>query len=127
MNFLLFVKFFIVLCFKMGYPKMLITGSSGFTYVDNVLYANSLALETGDPNGLNRLNNVAYGERTFFRTLAEVIRNSLSRYNPDISSFKIEYGGCGKGDVEYSLASTERKRHSDFMRFLVPPKGLIKR
>ena len=72
--------------------------SRDFTYIENVIQANSLALFTTNQNTLNQIYNTACGECT---TLNEIVENlnSISR-----KSIKPVYLPQRKGDIVKSLA-----------------------
>ncbi|MHC1775178.1 MAG: SDR family oxidoreductase [Lentimicrobium sp.] len=82
--------------------------SRDFTYVENVVQINQLALLTDVPEALNTVYNVAYGENTSLNELFGQLTSFLSAYNPAISGIKPVYGPPRKGDVMHSLASIEK-------------------
>ena len=53
--------------------------SRDFTYIDNVIQMNMLALTTTNPDAVNQIYNTAYGERT---TLNQLPRNRKGRARP---------------------------------------------
>jgi len=81
-----------------------------YTYIDNVIHMNMLALETAKDNAINQIYNVAGGERTSTNDLFLHIRTELSKYDPEILSIEPIYGPFRKGDVLHSLASIEKGR-----------------
>ncbi|WP_340063262.1 SDR family oxidoreductase [Ascidiimonas aurantiaca] len=82
--------------------------SRDFTYIDNVIQMNIRSLATQNREALNKVYNVACGERTDLNELAQMLRTFLSDYDPEIAHIKVEYGPERKGDVPHSLASVER-------------------
>lgn len=96
----------------MNYESPVINGdgtySRDFTYIDNVIQMNLLAMDTLNPDALNQIYNTAAGERTSIRDMAEMIRKILSKYDPKISDVKIKYGPDRQGDVPHSWASMEK-------------------
>jgi UDP-N-acetylglucosamine 4-epimerase len=82
--------------------------SRDFTYIDNVLQSNYLALATENIESQNTVYNIACGERTSLKRMAEVIREALSEYDPDISMVNIAYGDYRRGDVAHSLACIDK-------------------
>jgi UDP-N-acetylglucosamine/UDP-N-acetylgalactosamine 4-epimerase len=76
--------------------------SRDFTYVENAVQANILALFTENTEGLNQIYNVACGERTSLTQLWQLFLN--------ISNTSIEpiFGEERKGDVKNSLASIDK-------------------
>jgi UDP-N-acetylglucosamine 4-epimerase len=81
--------------------------SRDLTYVENVILANMLALETPDPEALNKVYNVACGDRTSLNELFALIKKELIRHNPKIQTIEPTYGAVRNGDVPHSLASIE--------------------
>ena len=48
--------------------------SRDFTYIDNVVQMNLLCLETNNPDAVNNVYNVAYGERTTLNSLTKYLK-----------------------------------------------------
>jgi UDP-N-acetylglucosamine 4-epimerase len=84
--------------------------SRDFTYVDNVLQMNRLAMETTNSSALNTIFNTAYGERTTINRLVEYLKNLLTEYDPEIANVLVQYGPARIGDVPHSLASIEKAK-----------------
>jgi UDP-N-acetylglucosamine 4-epimerase len=84
--------------------------SRDFTYIDNVVQMNILALDTSNEQALNTVYNVAYGERTNLRELVTLLKEYLSFYDPEIKNVEIHYGPNRIGDVPHSLASIEKAK-----------------
>ncbi len=82
--------------------------SRDFTYIDNVIEANLLALHTNNPEALNTVYNVAYGERTTLNQLTGYLQEYLSIFDPEVATIKIEHGPNRTGDIPHSLASIEK-------------------
>jgi UDP-N-acetylglucosamine 4-epimerase len=82
--------------------------SRDFTYIQNVVDANMLALSTKNEKALNQIYNVACGEATTLKELAEKIRFNLSKKNNNIAQVPIVYGDQRIGDIPHSLASIEK-------------------
>lgn len=82
--------------------------SRDFTYIDNVLLMNDLALNTNNPEAINTIYNTAYGERNTLNDLVFYLKSNLSKYNPKIAEVVIEYGDIRPGDIPHSLASIEK-------------------
>ncbi len=105
----LFVKKFI------AHESPVINGSGDysrdFTYVENVIEMNRLALESTNTDAVNQVYNTACGERTDLNTLASSLRSLLSKYDPEIASIEILHGPERLGDIPHSLASID-KAHS---------------
>lgn len=81
-----------------------------FTYIENVMQINHLAASTTRPEALNRVYNVACGERTELIELIEIIRAALVPFDAGIAKIPIDYGPARKGDVRDSLADISRAR-----------------
>ena len=84
--------------------------SRDFTYIDNVIQANEKAMLTNHPLAVNSVFNVAYGERTNLKTLVELLKKSLSRYDKSILDVDVIYGSVREGDVPHSLATIEKAK-----------------
>lgn len=96
----------------MNYESPIINGdgtySRDFTYIDNVIQMNMLALTTDNRGALNKVYNTAVGDRTTIRDMANLLRKYLSEYDSEIGGVKIKYGPVRQGDVPHSLASIEK-------------------
>ena len=86
------------------------TYSRDFTYVENVVQANLLALYVQDPAAVNTIYNVAFGEQTSLNELVEALKKFLSESDPVISEIPVIYGNRREGDIPHSLASIEKAR-----------------
>lgn len=84
--------------------------SRDFTYIDNVIQMNMLALSTEDAAAVNTVYNTAYGERTTLNQLVDALKEYLSEYDPEIEDVKTVYGPNRAGDIPHSLASIEKAR-----------------
>lgn len=84
--------------------------SRDFTYIDNVIQMNRLAIEVDKPEALNQVYNTAVGERTTLAQLFEAIRANLSKFDPQIASIEPVYGANRVGDIPHSLASIDKAR-----------------
>ena len=82
--------------------------SRDFTYIDNILLINELALLTENKNALNNVFNAACGKRTTLNEMFNLLKELLKDFNNDISSIYPIYGKERKGDVQHSLASIEK-------------------
>ncbi|MFT5891684.1 MAG: UDP-N-acetylglucosamine 4-epimerase [Dokdonia sp.] len=82
--------------------------SRDFTYIDNVIEMNIKSMLTSNPDALNTVYNVAYGERTTLKQLTEILKNALITYDTTIQEVAIGYGSERVGDVPHSLASIEK-------------------
>lgn len=84
--------------------------SRDFTYIDNVLQMNHLAMTTENPEAINQVYNTAVGDRITIREMAETIQKGLSEYNPEIQALKIQFGPIREGDVHHSQASIDKAK-----------------
>lgn len=85
--------------------------SRDFTYIDNVILMNILALTTEDEKAINQVYNTAFGERTTLNDLVKFLKEYLSEFDPDIANIEIIYGDYRKGDVPHSLASIDKAKN----------------
>lgn len=81
-----------------------------FTYIDNVIQANELAAITTNDKAINKVYNVAYGERTSLNQLIGTLKELLSDFDPLIATIPVEYTKERQGDVRNSLASIKKAR-----------------
>ncbi|SHG29211.1 UDP-N-acetylglucosamine 4-epimerase [Flavobacterium fluvii] len=85
--------------------------SRDFTYIDNVIQMNELAMITQNPDAVNTVFNTAYGDRNSLNDLVGYLKEYLSAYNPKIADVAIEYGPNRAGDIPHSLASIEKAKN----------------
>ncbi len=78
--------------------------SRDFTYVDNAVQANVLALNTANEAAINQVYNIAYGERISLNDLFEAIKGIAG------SDLAPLYGPERPGDVAHSLADIGKAR-----------------
>ena len=86
------------------------SNSRDFTYVDNVIRANLLALETANAEALDQVYNVACGGRLSLNDLFAALREDLSAFDPEIAKVAPKYGPDRPGDIAHSLASIEKAK-----------------
>ncbi|SHE63957.1 UDP-N-acetylglucosamine 4-epimerase [Psychroflexus salarius] len=84
------------------------TYSRDFTYIDNVIQMNLLAITTTNQAALNEVYNTAVGDRITIKAMAELLRDELSHYDSKINEVPIKNGPNRQGDVPHSLASIEK-------------------
>jgi len=82
--------------------------SRDYTYVDNVVKMNLLALETQNSEALNQIFNTACSEQTTLNQLVDYLKEYLSEYDPTISNVEVIHGPKRLGDIPHSLASIEK-------------------
>ena len=85
--------------------------SRDFTYIDNVILMNLLALTSDKTESLNEVYNTAFGERTTLNDLVKYLKHYLSDFDPKIADVEIIYGDYRKGDVPHSLASIDKAKN----------------
>jgi len=104
----LFVKQFI------NHESPMINGdgsySRDFTYIDNVIQMNLLAITTDNKEALNTVYNVAYGDRTTLLELTTLLKNHLSGFDSSIKNIEIKHRGNRVGDIPHSLASVDKAK-----------------
>ena len=84
--------------------------SRDFTYIDNVIQMNELAMLTENPRAINTVYNTAFGERTTLNELVNSLKEFLSAYDNEIANVSIIYGQNRIGDIPHSLASIEKAK-----------------
>lgn len=84
--------------------------SRDFTYIDNVIQMNELAMTTQNPKAVNTVYNTAYGDRNTLNNLVGYLKEYLSEFDPAIASVPIVYGPNRAGDIPHSLASIEKAK-----------------
>ena len=85
--------------------------SRDFTYIDNVIQMNELALFTENPEAINTVYNTAFGERTTLNELVNGIKENLAVFDPEIANVAIVYGENRIGDIPHSLASIDKAKN----------------
>lgn len=102
------------------------TFSRDFTYIDNVIQMNILALTTKNRNAINKIYNTAVGDRTTLLELVNYLKKYLTKYDPKISEIEIIHGPKRIGDIPHSLASIEKaKKYLNYKPTHNIKKGLI--
>ena len=84
--------------------------SRDFTYIDNVIQMNELAMTSQNPEAVNTVFNTAYGDRTTLNDLIRYLQDELAVFDPEIANVKIIYGPNRAGDIPHSLASIDKGR-----------------
>ena len=79
--------------------------SRDFCYIANAVQANLLAACTDTTAALNRVYNVAVGDRTTLNELFALLRENLARLVPKFSVAEPVYGAFRAGDVKHSQAN----------------------
>ena len=86
------------------------TYSRDFTYIDNVVQMNLLALTSDNEKALNEVYNTAFGDRTNLLELIHLLKEYLSEYDPEIAKVEIMHGPNRAGDIPHSLASVDKAK-----------------
>jgi UDP-N-acetylglucosamine 4-epimerase len=84
--------------------------SRDFTYVDNVIQMNELAMLTDNLEAINTVYNTAYGDRTTLNDMVHYLKLFLSDYDEKIADVQVIYGPNRVGDIPHSLASIEKAK-----------------
>lgn len=84
--------------------------SRDFTYIDNVIQMNMLAMTTTNPDAVNQVYNTAFGERTTLNQLVNYLKEYLSEFDPKIADVEILHGPNRQGDIPHSLACIDKAR-----------------
>lgn len=99
----------------MAYESPVINGdgeySRDFTYIDNVVQMNMLAMTTTNPEAVNQVYNTAYGERTTLNQLVAYLKEYLSEYDPKIADVEVLHGPNRLGDIPHSLACIDKAKN----------------
>jgi UDP-N-acetylglucosamine 4-epimerase len=98
----------------MNYESPVINGngdfSRDFTYIDNVIQMNELAITTQNPEAINTVYNTAFGDRTTLTELVGFLKEYLAIFDSKIKEIDIVYGPNRAGDIPHSLASVEKAK-----------------
>ena len=84
--------------------------SRDFTYIDNVIQMNMLALTTENSEAVNQIYNTAFGDRTTLNQLVDYLREFLGEKDPAIKAIEPTHGPNRAGDIPHSLASIDKAR-----------------
>ena len=85
--------------------------SRDFTYIDNVIQANLLAITTNNKEAINTVYNVAFGERNTLKDLVELLKKQLTEFDSKIKDIQVIYGPNRVGDIPHSLASIDKAKN----------------
>ncbi|WP_017494996.1 SDR family oxidoreductase [Flavobacterium sp. WG21] len=98
----------------MKYESPVINGdgnySRDFTYIDNVIQMNELAMTSENPEAINTVYNTAFGDRNTLNDLVGYLKEYLGAFDSKISDVEIVYGANRAGDIPHSLASIDKAR-----------------
>ena len=98
----------------MNYESPIINGdgnySRDFTYIDNVIQMNELAMLTENPEAVNTVYNTAFGDRTTLNQMVALLKENLSEFDSRIADVEVIHGPNRAGDIPHSLASIEKAK-----------------
>lgn len=98
----------------MAHESLVINGdgefSRDFTYIDNVIQMNMLAMTTTNPESVNQVYNTAFGERTTLNQLVGYLKEFFSQYDPIINEIEVIHGPNRLGDIPHSLACIDKAK-----------------
>lgn len=86
------------------------SNSRDFTYIDNIIHINMLALETLSPKAFNQIYNGAGGENTSVLELEQLITKNFSAYDNCIDCIVPIFGPNRIGDIKHSKASISKAK-----------------
>lgn len=86
------------------------TYSRDFTYIDNVIQMNVLAITSENEAALNQVYNTAVGDRTTLVELVNYLKKYLAFFDKKISEVEVKHGPNRKGDIPHSLASVDKAK-----------------
>lgn len=84
--------------------------SRDFTYIDNVIQMNELAMLSQNPAAVNTVYNTAYGDRTTLNDMVNALKLYLSEFDPEIGKIAVIHGPNRVGDIPHSLASIDKAK-----------------
>ncbi len=82
--------------------------SRDFTYIDNVIEMNMLALKTKETKAVNQIYNTACAKAISLNELVAHLQEALSRFIPEVQEIKAIYSNSRLGDIPHSLASIKK-------------------
>ena len=98
----------------MNYESPVINGdgmhSRDFTYIDNVIQMNELAMTTTNSEAINTVYNTAFGDRTTLIQLTDFLKEYLTTFDAKIADVEVLHGPNRAGDIPHSLASIEKAK-----------------
>ncbi|WP_433833753.1 SDR family oxidoreductase [Flavobacterium anhuiense] len=85
--------------------------SRDFTYIDNVIQMNELAMTCQNLEAINTVYNTAFGDRNTLNDLVKYLKEYLAEFDPEIKEVSVIYGENRVGDIPHSLASIEKAKN----------------
>lgn len=99
----------------MNYESPVINGdgnySRDFTYIDNVIQMNELAIISQNQEAVNTVYNTAFGDRNTLNDLVGYLKKYLAEFDPKIAEVEVVYGANRAGDIPHSLASIDKAKN----------------
>lgn len=86
------------------------SNSRDFTFIDNVIQMNYLALTVTNPKAFDQVYNTAIGHRVSILEMANLMIEELQKRVPDLKKIKVNFGPERSGDVKHSQANIEKAR-----------------
>ncbi|MNK59493.1 UDP-glucose 4-epimerase [compost metagenome] len=86
--------------------------SRDFTYIDNVIQMNELAITCQNPEAINTVYNTAFGDRNTLNDLVKYLKECLAEFDSKIKDVPVVYGENRVGDIPHSLASIEKAKRN---------------
>lgn len=84
--------------------------SRDFTYIDNVIQMNELAMLAQNPEAVNTVYNTAFGDRTTLNDMVSYLKLYLSAFDATIANISVIHGPNRAGDIPHSLASIDKAK-----------------
>lgn len=84
--------------------------SRDFTYIDNVIQMNELAMTSQNPEAINTVYNTAFGDRNTLNDLVGYLKKYLAEFDSEIADIEVVYGENRAGDIPHSLASIDKAK-----------------
>ena len=98
----------------MKYESPIINGdgdySRDFTYIDNVIQMNELAILAQNKDAVNTVYNTAYGDRTTLNDMVYYLKKILAELDNKIADVQVIHGPNRVGDIPHSLASIDKAK-----------------
>jgi len=84
--------------------------SRDFTYIDNVIQMNELAMTSQNPEAVNTVYNTAFGDRNTLNDLVGYLKKYLAEFDSKVADVEVVYGENRAGDIPHSLASIDKAK-----------------
>jgi len=84
--------------------------SRDFTYIENVIQMNELAMTSQNLAAVNTVYNTAYGDRNTLNDLVSYLKKYLAEFDSKIADVEVVYGENRAGDIPHSLASISKAK-----------------